>query len=136
MRITVLANGCWDPLHPGHIYHLRAAQAMGDRLVVSVTKNLHVNKGPERPVFDEQERMDMVRELRCVDEVLLSINALDALRKVKPDIFVKGDDYVGLIEARDMAYCLMHGIKIAYTHERKYSSTALLHHYAAKESDA
>lgn len=127
----VLANGCFDPFHYGHLLHLQAARSMGDRLVVSVTKNVHVNKGPDRPVFDEQERAAVLRELRCVDEVILSINALDALRKVKPDIFVKGDEYDGLIQARDMAYCLMHGIKIAYTHERRYSSTALLRHYAA-----
>ena len=126
----MLSNGCWDPLHIGHVLHLRAAKALGDRLVVSVTRNIHVNKGPERPVFDELERLDMLLELRCVDEAILSINALDALKKVKPDIFAKGSDYVGLVQARDMAYCLLHGIKIAFTHERQYSSTKLLHHYA------
>ena len=123
---VVLASGCFDWLHYGHIRHLKAASQLGDHLVVAVTKNEYVNKGPDRPLYDESQRVEMINELRCVDEVLLVKDSLDALVKVKPDIFVKGREYDGKIQEKDAEYCRKHGIQIAFTDEETYSSTELI----------
>lgn len=91
--ITVLANGCFDILHPGHIWHLEAARAMGDRLIVSITVDEYVNKGAGRPIMPWHDRATLIRALRCVDMVIPTQNAVDAIRTIRPDIFVKGVDY-------------------------------------------
>lgn len=93
---TVLAHGAFDILHQGHITHLEAARQLGDRLVVSITADRFINKGPGRPVFKAEERAAILRSLRCVDEVIIceSADALPSIHRVKPDIFVKGRDYL------------------------------------------
>jgi cytidyltransferase-like protein len=123
---VVLAHGCFDVFHYGHLLHLRAAALMGDHLVVAVTMNEHVNKGEDRPLFDETQRLAIINELRCVDEVLLARDSLDALVKVKPDVFVKGREYDGKIQAKDAEYCAKHGITIAFTDEETYSSSDII----------
>src|SRR5678809_437731 len=119
---VVLAHGCFDLFHIGHLLHLKAASLMGDKLVVAVTQNEYVNKGPDRPVFNESQRTAIINELRCVDEVLVVKDSLDALVKVKPDVFVKGREYDGKILKQDAEYCAKHGIQIAFTDEPVFSS--------------
>ena len=129
MPKVILANGCFDVLHYGHVLHLRAARKLGAKLIVSVTRDIHVNKGLGRPVFPEDERMDMVLELKCGSGVILADNALDALQKVKPHIFVKDAEYEGRIEPAHLQYCKENNIEIVFTREKRYSSTKLLDHY-------
>lgn len=121
---VVLANGCFDVFHIGHVRHLKAARKMGDVLIVSLTRDRSVNKGPGRPVFTEAERAEMLKPY-C-DSVILVDDALEALQQVDPDVFVKGPDYVGRIRAEDQAYCDARGIEIAFTTDPKYSSTVLI----------
>lgn len=123
---VVLANGCWDLLHFGHVQHLRAASEMGDCLVVSVTKDAFVNKGRGRPVFDEYQRESMLREMRCVDKVISCESLTDALIQVRPAILVKGPDYKNSIQAEHREFCERAGIEIRFTDGEKFSSTALL----------
>lgn len=120
----VLVNGCFDFLHIGHVRHLKAARKLGEVLIVSLTKDRSVNKGPGRPVFGEKDRAEML-EPYC-DEIVLVDDALEALQKVDPDIFVKGPDYVGKIEPEHADYCKARGIKIVFTKEPKHSSSALI----------
>ena len=124
----VMASGCFDPFHPGHLYHLRAARRMGDELVVALTKDKYVNKGPGRPVFPAHERAEVLSELRCVAEVILVDSSLDGLIRLRPAVFVKGAEYRGKILPEDRQFCLTHGVKIRFTDEQTYSSTALLSH--------
>jgi cytidyltransferase-like protein len=91
--ITVLCNGVFDVLHNGHLEHLRQAKGMGDRLIVAVTLDEFVNKGPGRPFNKWAERADMLRELRCVDDVIESRGAVLAVKSIRPTYFVKGMDY-------------------------------------------
>jgi rfaE bifunctional protein nucleotidyltransferase chain/domain len=124
---VVLANGVFDVLHYGHLVHLQQARAMGDRLIVSVTRDKHVNKGFGRPVFGEQKRAAMLKALRCVSGVVFSDGAIDALEQVKPDIFVKGIEYKGNLRMKPTErYCREHGIKVQFTNGIVYSSSALL----------
>ena len=126
---VVLANGCWDLFHPGHLFHLKAAKALGDVLVVSITADEHVNKGPHRPVFPQDIRREVIKSLVFVDRTIIVENALEALRRIRPQIFVKGYDYQNAINPEHAAYCSKHGIRIAFTNEPTYSSSALLRYY-------
>jgi rfaE bifunctional protein nucleotidyltransferase chain/domain len=92
---TVLAHGVFDVIHHGHIQHLEKAKELGDRLVVSVTADEFVNKGPNRPVFTESQRVKVLSALACVDEVYVSnhSSATVAIHHVKPNIYVKGSEY-------------------------------------------
>lgn len=126
---VVLANGCFDPLHFGHILHLRAARALGDRLVVALTSDemLRLEKGDSRPLYPWVDRAEILRELRCVSEVMRSDDAAAAVRRVAPNIFVKGIDYAsgGISEAVRKA-CQEVGAKIAYTTTPKLSASAIV----------
>ena len=92
---TVLCHGTFDVLHPGHIAHLEEAKRLGDVLVVSITADEYVMKGPGRPFFPLAQRMEMVKALRCVDEVIpsFSYSALESIERIKPAIYAKGKDY-------------------------------------------
>jgi len=79
-------------------------------------------------LFPLKERMDMLSELRCVDEVIPVRSSIDALRRIKPDIFVKGQEYESGLLTEDIAYCTANGIQVAFTFEKTYSSTSLLSH--------
>jgi rfaE bifunctional protein kinase chain/domain/rfaE bifunctional protein nucleotidyltransferase chain/domain len=91
-------HGVFDLLHPGHIDHLEEARQLADILVVSVTVDNYVNKGPGRPLYGIQHRLKMLASLGIVDLVFESNSptALLAIDHVKPDFFVKGPDYQAL----------------------------------------
>jgi rfaE bifunctional protein nucleotidyltransferase chain/domain len=123
---VVLANGCFDPLHYGHLRHLEAARAMGDALVVAVTSDAEVRKekGALRPLFAQNQRAAMLAALRCVDRVLVVDSALGALRAVAPQVFVKGCDYsIETVSDEVLAYCRKRGIEIRFTTTAKWSAT-------------
>ena len=124
--IVVLANGCFDVFHIGHLMHLKAAALMGDQLVVSLTKDEYVNKGANRPMFNETQREAILLELRCVDRVVVVKNSIEALRLVRPDIFVKGKEYENSLSVEDVTYCKKHGVKIAFTDEPVFSSSEII----------
>jgi len=89
----VLANGCFDVLHVGHVWHLEAARLLGDTLTVALTLDEFVDKGPGRPVNSWAHRARMLLALRCVDAVIPSESAPQAIREIRPEVFVKGIDY-------------------------------------------
>ena len=81
---VVLCHGVFDLLHPGHLKHLAAAKDEGDVLVVSITSAPFVNKGPGRPVFDDQQRAYQLAHLSIVDHVVVRTSERDDKRyKVK-----------------------------------------------------
>lgn len=88
-------HGVFDVLHPGHVDHLEEARRLADVLIVSVTSDVYVNKGPGRPVYGIKQRLRMLASLGIVDLVFESNSptALVAIDHVKPDYFVKGPDY-------------------------------------------
>ena len=97
---------------------------MGDRLVVAVTKDRFVGKGPNRPIYNQKDRLAMVKALRCVDQVILVEDSFEALKKVKPDIFAKGIEYKRNLKEKD--YCLEYGIKTVFISPRPEIRTSLL----------
>jgi rfaE bifunctional protein nucleotidyltransferase chain/domain len=96
-KTVVLANGCFDILHVGHLRYLQDARTLGDVLVVAINsdKSMRLIKDPGRPIMVEDERVALVSALRCVDYVVLFdepdvSRVLDVLR---PAIHAKGTDY-------------------------------------------
>src|SRR3989304_5291458 len=94
-KIIVHCHGVFDLLHPGHIRHFEAAKRIGDVLVVTLTKDEYVNKGPGRPVFNQRLRAESIAALQSVDYVAINEwpTAVETIRKLKPDVYVKGSDY-------------------------------------------
>ena len=88
-------HGVFDLLHPGHLLHLNEAKALADLLVVSVTADRFVNKGPGRPVIDAEGRANMLAALEVVDAVLISHfpTGIPMIEAIKPTLYVKGPDY-------------------------------------------
>ena len=91
----VLCHGVFDLLHTGHLDYFKSAKKFGDVLLVSITSDKFVNKGPGRPYFKEQERLKMISSLEIVDYVYLNnfLTAENAIKIFKPSFYVKGSDY-------------------------------------------
>ncbi len=93
----IMANGCFDLLHVGHIRYLTAARALGDLLVVAINSDQSVRqlKGAGRPVITELERAEIIAALTCVDYVVIfnELNVSNLLKKLKPAVHAKGTDY-------------------------------------------
>jgi len=128
-RRIVLANGCFDTLHVGHIRYLEGAWREGDMLVVGVNADSSVRnlKGPGRPILDENARALLVAALRCVDYVVLfaepNVEAL--LEELRPDVHAKGTDYTAeTVPERAVAARL--GIRVAIVGDPKDHSTRAL----------
>ena len=95
----VFTNGCFDILHIGHVKYLQKAKALGDVLIVGVNSNESVRrlKGPTRPINDEYDRAYLLASLEVVDFVVIfeEDTPYELIKKVKPDVLVKGKDYEG-----------------------------------------
>ncbi|MFA7239210.1 MAG: PfkB family carbohydrate kinase [Sulfuricellaceae bacterium] len=133
----VLCHGVFDLMHTGHIFHLQRAKKEGDFLVVTVTANEFVNKGPGRPVFSQELRAQTLAALGCVDYVAVNYGptAIDVIRQLKPDVYAKGgeyrqasDDITGNIDKERQAVESVGG-RIFYTDEVTFSSSSLLNEH-------
>jgi rfaE bifunctional protein nucleotidyltransferase chain/domain len=93
----VLANGCFDVLHVGHVRYLSAAKALGDKLIVAVNADESVRKlkGEGRPAMPENERAELLAALEAVDAVLIfsELDVRAVIREIRPDVHAKGTDY-------------------------------------------
>ena len=118
----VLANGCFDRFHYGHLIHLEDARKMGDELWVSVTDDAHVLKGAGRPFYPQLQRLAVIKSIRCVDHAFLCSSLIEALEYAKPDILVKGIDYQEGLHDVHTNYCKERGIEIRFTQTPKLSA--------------
>jgi len=94
----VFTNGCFDVLHPGHVYYLNQARSLGDVLVVGLNSDASIkmlNKGIERPIHPQDKRAEVLASLFCVDFVTIfeEETPFNLIQKVQPDVLVKGGDY-------------------------------------------
>ena len=131
---VVHCHGVFDVLHAGHVQHFDSAKKLGDILIVSVTRDEHVNKGPNRPIFPIETRLQCIAALEKVDYVCSNSdgNAVNAIRVLKPNVYCKGKDYLdnkldvtGQIKNEEKAVKSIGG-KIAYTIDRLFSSSKII----------
>jgi rfaE bifunctional protein nucleotidyltransferase chain/domain len=135
-KTIVHCHGCFDLMHPGHIKYLQAAKMMGDVLVVTISPDRFVDKGADRPVFNENLRAESLEALECVDYVTINKwpTAEETLRLLRPDIYVKGqefenmEDKTGKIQ-KEAKVIKEIGAEIRFTHEIVFSSTELINKY-------
>lgn len=95
---VVFTNGCFDILHVGHITYLAQAASLGNRLIVGINDDASVkslNKAPNRPINNQEARMQVVAALGFVDAVVLfkENTPFDLIQQLMPDVLVKGGDY-------------------------------------------
>ncbi len=133
---VVLCHGCFDLMHPGHIKYLQAAKEFGDVLVVTLTPDEFVDKGPDRPVFGHNLRAESLAALECVDYVAINKwpTAVETLRLLRPDYYVKGQEFENLEDKtgkiQQEAEVLKEiGGEMRFTHEIVFSSTELINKY-------
>lgn len=133
----VQCHGVYDVLHAGHLAYFRSAKAFGDILVVTITTDGYVNKGPGRPYFTDKVRASMVAALEDIDFVSISDfpTAVASIEALKPNFYVKGPDYrdktkdvSGGIFAEEAAV-ERHGGKLVFTEDETFSSSSLLNRF-------
>lgn len=133
-KVISHCHGCFDLLHPGHLKHFQAARKKGDMLVVTVTKDEYVNKGPARPVFNHYLRAESIAALECVDYVAINEwpTAVETIKLLRPHFYIKGSDYArkdnditGNIYEEEQAVKSVGGT-LYFTDEIAFSSTSLI----------
>ncbi len=97
MSKLIFTNGCFDVIHRGHIEILKYCKSLGGKVVVGLNSDGSVKalKGANRPINNQKDRKEILEAIRYVDEVLIfeEDNPYNLIKKIQPDIIVKGDDY-------------------------------------------
>src|SRR6266480_959709 len=133
----VHCHGVFDLLHIGHIKHLEAARKLGDVLVVTLTPDRFVNKGPHRPAFPEKLRAEALASLACVDFVAINEwpTAVETIGTLKPDLYVKGvvreagqRDHSDAIRQEEDAIQSVGG-RLVLTDEETFSASTLINRF-------
>jgi len=133
----VHCHGVFDLLHIGHIRHFEQAKKAGDVLVVTVTPDRHVNKGPHRPAFTDELRAEAIAALDCVDYVAINKwpTAVETIKLLKPHFYAKGSDYkdsgadvTGKILDEEAAVKSVGG-EVLYTDDITFSSSSLINQH-------
>lgn len=135
----VLCHGVFDLIHPGHIKHLASAKKYGNILVVSVTADDFVRKGPGRPFFRESLRAEFLASIMLVDYVVINrdYSAIPVILKIKPDYYIKGPDYKKRNKFQTIPSRLSEeeeavksgGGKMVFTDDEIFSSSRLLNDF-------
>lgn len=140
---VIHCHGVFDLLHIGHLRHFEQAKKLGDVLIVTLTADEHVNKGPHRPAFSHTMRAEMLAALDVVDYVAINQwpTAVETIRFLRPDYYVKGPDYqnaaqdrTGKILDEELAVRSVGG-EIRFTEGDTYSSTTLINDHLSVQPD-
>jgi len=129
-----LCHGVFDLLHHGHLLHFEAAKKKCDYLFVSITSDEHIDKGPNRPIHSNNERIHFLKSLKFVDGAFVAKgkSAVDSINLIKPDYYFKGNDYKDNFS--DKTKKIFQEIKavkknngnIIYTNEKQMSSSKII----------
>ena len=129
----VHCHGCFDMMHLGHIKYFQASKKMGDVLVVTVTPDQFVDKGPDRPVFDQNLRAESIAALESVDYVAVNRwpTAEETLRLLLPNYYVKGQEFEKLHDKTGKIHKEVEVVRqikaeMRFTHEIVFSSSELI----------
>ncbi len=134
--VVVAVSGYFNPLHVGHLDMIHQAKKLGDKLVVIINNDKQVALKGRVPFMNEQDRMKIVKALRDVDEVVLSIDnnklangeipIIKTLAKVHPDIFANGGDRHNITNVPEYPICRKLGIKMVDGLGRKIRASSEL----------
>jgi rfaE bifunctional protein nucleotidyltransferase chain/domain len=129
---VVQCHGCFDIVHPGHVRYLQFARSLGDVLVVSLTGDSQISKGPDRPYIPQELRAENLAALEFVDFVVIDPNptAAELLEALQPDVYVKGREYAGSSDPRfrrEAEIVERHGGRVVFhSGDVVFSSTRLI----------
>lgn len=129
-----LVHGVFDVIHIGHIKYFEEAKRMVDHLIVSVTTDKYVNKGPGKPIFEIEKRVNLLKSIKFIDDVIISNyqTAKENIKLIKPDFYIKGKDYRNFnndlsenifIEKKEVE---KFGGKIIFTNSELHSSSSII----------
>jgi len=132
-KIVGMIHGVFDIIHYGHILYFKEAKSKVNHLIVSVTSDRFVNKGPGKPIFKIDKRIEVLKSIKYIDEVIISdhMTAVNNLKIVKPNYYIKGKDYENLkddisgqilIEKKTVE---KYGGKILFTKSELHSSSSI-----------
>ncbi len=132
-KIIGMVHGVFDIIHFGHILYFKEAKSKVDSLIVSVTSDKYVNKGPGKPIFSLKKRIEVLKSIKYIDKVIVSDtrNAIRNINNIKPDIYIKGKDYKEL--KNDLSKQILvekkavekYGGKILFTDSELHSSSSI-----------
>ena len=134
----VQCHGVFDLIHIGHIKHFAFAKKQGDFLVVSITSDRFVNKGPGRPLFNQFYRAEFLSTIQYIDAIYINdfASAESAINIIKPDIFIKGNDYKKLSDDKTKKIKLeinavkKNNGKIVFSNDITSSSSKLINNFS------
>ena len=133
----VHCHGVFDLLHPGHLKHFQSAKDLGDILIVTVTPDKYVNRGPGRPIFKQALGAESISHIGCVDFVAVNEwpTAVEAIKRIRPDLYVKGSEYAkkdedvtGKIYDEEKAVTSVGGA-LVFTDDEIFSSTSIINDF-------
>tara|TARA_B100001765_G_C19250616_1_gene226641 strand:- start:34 stop:438 length:405 start_codon:yes stop_codon:yes gene_type:complete len=111
----VAISGYFDPIHVGHLEYIEMSKKLGDYLIVIVNNNKQCVLKKGKPFMDEMDRMKIVKAIKWVDEVFLSVDedgtVCESLEKIKPDVFTNGGDRHNT-ECPEAVVCRKYGIEL------------------------
>lgn len=130
----VLCHGVFDLLHIGHINYLKKAKSLGDVLIVSLTAKKFVNKGFDRPIFNDNERYSFLKNISFINFVHIEKNetAVEVIKKIKPTFYCKGKDFLNQKNdltnniIREIKETEKYGGKFKVIHTKMFSSSSLI----------
>ena len=135
-KVIVLCHGVFDLIHPGHLRYFEEAKGLGDILVVTLSPDRFVNKGPARPVFNQKLRAEALAALQIIDFVAINEtpSAVETILQLQPDLYAKGGEYKELQDltgnvAKESEAIRSIGGKMVFTDDITFSSTRLLNDY-------
>lgn len=138
-RTVVLANGCFDLMHVGHVRYLQGARAEGDELLVAVNNDASVRrlKGPGRPLQPAIERAELIAALECVTYVTVFSEPTvdDLIRAVRPDVQAKGTDYTAESVPEGATIRALGGRVAIVGDPKDHSTTGLLERLGPADND-
>jgi cytidyltransferase-like protein len=129
-----LCHGCFDIVHWGHILHFASSKRKCDILIVTVTADKYVNKGPGRPIFSDKKRAIFLSGIKYIDGVYINSknHSASILEAIKPNFYFKGKEYRSKNQKINKNFFLeknaakKNKIKIIYTNDRTSSTTVVL----------
>ena len=138
----ILAHGTFDFFHYGHLKHLRKSKDFADILVVSLTSDIFVRKGPGRPIYNQKQRAEIISSLDFVDYVLIadSPSGIEIINSLKPNYYSKGIEYKDKLNDFTKKISLEQKVlkknrgKIFYTNELVLSASSMINQIRLNEN--